>query len=128
MITKHEQPQIFSCCLSLRVSELIACKAEDVNFTIQESYFIFACMEHGIIQSINTLLVEEFEVDPAAITPEADLKTTLDLDSLDYIDLIAITESNFGCKVKPEDFNHIKTFSDFYNYIIAHHIKPQQVI
>ena len=77
-------------------------------------------MESGIIESINTLLVEEFEVERAQITPEADLKTTLDLDSLDYIDLIAITEANFGCKVKPEDFNDIKTFGDFYNYIIAH--------
>ncbi len=77
-------------------------------------------MENGIIHSINTLLVEEFEVDPGQIKPEADLKTTLDLDSLDYIDLIAITESNFGCKVKPEDFNDIRTFGDFYNYVIAH--------
>ena len=81
-------------------------------------------MDNGIIQSINTLLVEEFEVDPAAISPDADLKATLDLDSLDYIDLIAITESNFGCKVKPEDFNDITTFRDFYNYIDIH-IKQQ---
>jgi acyl carrier protein len=84
-------------------------------------------MENGIIQSINTLLVEEFEVDPGQITPEADLKATLDLDSLDYIDLIAITEANFGCKVKPEDFNNIRTFGDFYNYIIAH-VKQKELI
>jgi len=84
-------------------------------------------MDNGIIQSINTLLVEEFEVDPAAITPDADLKATLDLDSLDYIDLVAITESNFGCKVKPEDFNQLKTFADFYQYIDTH-IKQQQAV
>jgi len=89
-------------------------------FIIHESYFIFAGMENEIIESINRLLVEEFEVDREQITPDADLKTTLDLDSLDYIDLIAITESNFGCKVKPEDFNDIKTFGDFYGYIMAH--------
>ena len=77
-------------------------------------------MQNEIIESINALLVEEFEVDPGQITPEADIKTTLDLDSLDYIDLIAITEANFGCKVKPEDFNDMKTFGDFYGYIIAH--------
>jgi acyl carrier protein len=77
-------------------------------------------MEQEIIESINTLLVEEFEVERGQITPEADLKATLDLDSLDYIDLIAITESNFGCKVKPEDFNSIRTFGEFYDYIIAH--------
>ena len=97
------------------------------HFINQKSYFIFAGMDNGIIQSINTLLVEEFEVDPGQITPDAELKSTLDLDSLDYIDLIAITESNFGCKVKPEDFNHIITFSDFYNYIAAHMQKKELI-
>jgi acyl carrier protein len=85
-------------------------------------------MEQGIIQSINTLLVEEFEIDAVLIRPEADLKTTLDLDSLDYIDLIAITAANFGCKMRPEDFNGIKTFGDFYNYVAAHHVKQQELI
>ena len=85
-------------------------------------------MDTEIIKSINTLLVEEFEVDPRLITPEADLKTTLDLDSLDYIDLIALTESNFGCKVKPEVFfNDIKTFGDLYTYIESH-VKKKEMI
>ena len=77
-------------------------------------------MESSIIQKINNLLVDEFEVNEASITPDASLKETLDLDSLDYIDLIAITEANFGCKVKPEDFNSIATFRDFYYYIDTH--------
>ena len=77
-------------------------------------------MDTAIINKINTLLIEEFEVDADAITPDANLKDTLELDSLDYIDLIAVTESNFGCKVGPDDFNNIATFQDFYNYIDAH--------
>ena len=48
-------------------------------------------MDSGIIQKINNLLVEEFEVDASSIAPDATLKEVLDLDSLDYIDLIAIT-------------------------------------
>jgi acyl carrier protein len=84
-------------------------------------------MDNGIIKSINTLLAEEFEVDPAQITPDAELKTTLDLDSLDYIDLVALTESNFDCKVKPEDFNQIKTFADLYAYIEEHSKKKELI-
>ena len=72
-----------------------------------------------IIASINEFLAEEFEVDIATITPEANLNETLSLDSLDYIDLVVMTESNFGFKVKAEDFPGIKTFQDFYNYIIS---------
>lgn len=72
-----------------------------------------------IIEKINTFLVDEFEVDPSNITPQADLKNTLDLDSLDYIDLVVVVESNLGFKVKPEDFVGIRTFQDFYNYAIS---------
>lgn len=71
-----------------------------------------------IIAKINEFLVEEFEVEPEVIEPEANLKETLDLDSLDYVDLVVEIESNFGFKVSPEDFTAISTFQDFYDYVI----------
>ena len=69
-----------------------------------------------IIERTNKFLVDEFEVDPAKITPDANLKETLDLDSLDYVDLVVIIESNFGFKVVAEDFMNIHTFQHFYDY------------
>ena len=72
-----------------------------------------------IISKINEFLVEEFEVDGATITPEAPLKETLDLDSLDYVDLVVIIEGNFGIKVKQEDFTGILTFKNLYDYVIS---------
>ncbi len=72
-----------------------------------------------IISSINNFLVEEFEAEASAITPDASLKETLELDSLDYIDLVVIIEGNFGIKVKQEDFLNIRTFGDLYNYVIS---------
>jgi acyl carrier protein len=72
-----------------------------------------------IIEKINEFLVEEFEIDADKISPEANLKETLNLDSLDYIDLVVIIESNFSFKVKPEDFIGIVTFQDFYEYVIS---------
>lgn len=71
-----------------------------------------------IIEKINEFLVEEFEVAPEKISPAANLKTTLELDSLDYIDLVVVIESNFSFKVNPHDFVDIHTFEDFYNYVI----------
>ena len=70
-----------------------------------------------IVDKINGFLVDEFEVDPGKITPEANLRETLELDSLDYIDLVVVIESNFGFKVKPEDFTNIDTFQSFYDYV-----------
>ncbi len=72
----------------------------------------------SIIEKINGFLVEEFEVEVERITPDANLRETLELDSLDYIDLVVVIEGNFGFKVKPEDFVSIVTFQDFYNYVI----------
>lgn len=73
-----------------------------------------------IIKRINHFLVDEFEVDAEKIAPEANLKETLQLDSLDYIDLVVAIESNFSFKVKPEDFAGIVTFQDLYDYVICH--------
>jgi acyl carrier protein len=70
-----------------------------------------------IIEKTNEFLAEEFEIDVAKITPEAVLKDTLELDSLDYIDLVVVIESNFNFKVQPEDFVGIVTFQDFYEYV-----------
>ena len=72
----------------------------------------------SILERINGFLSEEFEVDVDRITPEANLRETLGLDSLDYIDLVVVIESNFGFKVKPEDFISIVTFQNFYDYVI----------
>lgn len=72
-----------------------------------------------IISKVNEFLVEEFEVDITKIEPSANLRETLDLDSLDYIDLVVVIESNFGFKVVGEDFINIHTFNDFYEYCYA---------
>jgi acyl carrier protein len=71
-----------------------------------------------IIEKINDFLIDEFEVAPEKITSEANLRETLQLDSLDYIDLVVVIESQFGFKVKPEDFANISTFQSFYDYVI----------
>jgi acyl carrier protein len=70
-----------------------------------------------IIAKTNEFLAEEFEIDITKITSEAVLKDTLELDSLDYIDLVVVIESNFNFKVQPEDFVNIVTFQDFYLYV-----------
>lgn len=71
-----------------------------------------------VIETIKEFLVEEFEVDRDSIVPEANLKETLDLDSLDYVDLVVVIEDAFGFKVVPEDFIEISTFEDFYTYAL----------
>ncbi len=70
-----------------------------------------------IVSKTKEFLSEEFEVSEEVIVDDADLQETLDLDSLDYVDLVVIIEENFGFKVQQNDFGEIKTFSDFYDYV-----------
>ena len=75
--------------------------------------------DQPIIDKINGFLSDEFEVDVDCMQPDANIRLTLELDSLDYIDLVVVIENNFSFKVKPEDFIRIISFQDFYDYIIS---------
>ena len=70
-----------------------------------------------IIEKTKEFLSVEFEVDKNKILPESNLKETLDLDSLDYVDLVVVIEENFGFKVTGEDFKDIVSFNDFYDLV-----------
>ncbi|MBU2903745.1 MULTISPECIES: phosphopantetheine-binding protein [Arenibacter] len=70
-----------------------------------------------IIDKINNFLIDEFEVDADDISPLANLKKTLELDSLDFVDLVVAIESNFSVKLVGEDFINVITLQDFYDLI-----------
>jgi acyl carrier protein len=68
-----------------------------------------------IIETTKRFLSEEFEVDIDAIQPENNMHKTLDLDSLDYVDLVVVIEENLGFKPTSDDFKAIQTFNEFYD-------------
>ncbi|WP_100872310.1 acyl carrier protein [Pseudozobellia sp. WGM2] len=70
-----------------------------------------------IVEKIDIFLIDEFEVDEDEIKPEANLKEALDLDSLDFVDLVVAVESNFGVKLVGEDFVNVHTLQNFYDLI-----------
>ncbi|WP_229214906.1 phosphopantetheine-binding protein [Dyadobacter bucti] len=70
-----------------------------------------------VIEDTRDFLSEEFEVDRDLILPENNLKDTLDLDSLDYVDLVVLIEENLNIKLTGEDFKEIQTFGDFYQLV-----------
>jgi len=72
-----------------------------------------------IILKINAVLAEEFEVEESVLLPDANLMKTLDLDSLDLVDMVVLIEQSFGIIVKGSDFAEVKTFQDFYDFLYA---------
>ncbi|MDL2208850.1 phosphopantetheine-binding protein [Parabacteroides sp. OttesenSCG-928-O15] len=72
-----------------------------------------------LIAKINERLADEFEIDIERIQPDALMMQTLELDSLDLVDMVVLVEQDFGFVLKAQDFAGIQTFQDFYDFIDA---------
>ena len=70
-----------------------------------------------IIEKVNTLLEEEFEIAKETLVPEASLKDDLEIDSLDFVDIVVLIDREFGFKPQAEDMKNVRTLQDFYDYI-----------
>ena len=70
-----------------------------------------------LIEKINEVLAEEFEVDVETITPDANIKETLQLDSLALVDMVALLETEFGFKIAGAEIVNIKTFEALYDFV-----------
>ena len=70
-----------------------------------------------IIEKTNLIFVDEFEVDEDELSPEAILRDALELDSLDYVDLVVAIESCFSVKLVAEDFKEVNTLQSFYDLL-----------
>ena len=73
--------------------------------------------KNELIAKINETLAEEFEVEVSDITPESNIKETLQLDSLSLVDMVALVESEFGVKIQGAEMLKIQTFQALYDYI-----------
>ena len=73
--------------------------------------------KNELIAKINETLAEEFEVEVSDITPEANIKETLELDSLSLVDMVALVESEFGVKIQGAEMLKVQTFQALYDYI-----------
>lgn len=72
-----------------------------------------------LVEKAREIMAEEFEVDKESITEDAPLMETLDLDSLDIVDMVVIVEEHFGFKLAKVDFASLRTFSDFYDLLMT---------
>ena len=73
-----------------------------------------------LIEQVNSMLAEEFEVEESEFTPDANLKETLQLDSINLVDLIALVQMTYKITIPVADLKQIQTFSDLYDYIESH--------
>ncbi len=70
-----------------------------------------------ITQKVKQFLINEFEIEEDKIYPEANLKSDMGIDSLDFVDIVIIVEDIFGFRLNTEDLKQISTFQEFCEFI-----------
>ena len=61
------------------------------------------------------VLHEMFELDKSKITPQANLYTELDIDSIDAVDLAVKLKQLTGKRLQPDVFKTVRTVQDVVN-------------
>lgn len=71
----------------------------------------------AVIERVNQILVNEFELEPDSVVPEATLREDLQLDSLDGMDLIVALEKEFSFRVDEKELLKLRTVGDVHGFI-----------
>jgi acyl carrier protein len=72
-----------------------------------------------VIQLVNEMLAEEFELEIDEMKPEALFREDLDLDSLDAVDMVVLLEQQFKFKIKKDEaFKRIRSLGDLHEYVL----------
>ncbi|KAF0144086.1 MAG: acyl carrier protein [Nitrospirae bacterium] len=75
--------------------------------------------EQEIIDTINRVFEESFEIEKEKLQPQAHIFTDLGLDSLDIVDLIVALQKSFGVNIRNEEsVRNIRTLGDVYQFIL----------
>jgi acyl carrier protein len=60
------------------------------------------------------------EVDPALMDPAANLRDELELDSMDFLNLVTAVGERMGFEIPERDYPHLVSLDGFVAYLEAH--------
>ena len=73
-----------------------------------------------MFETLKNILVEELQLDPDDIKPDAELVNDLGVNSIELADLIMLCEDRFGIEIEDEDIHKFVTINDVVTYLEAH--------
>jgi len=72
-----------------------------------------------MFEQVKDLLVDELSVNPADITPAAELVNDLGINSLELADLVLMCEERFNIEIGDDDIHKFITVGDVVDYLTA---------
>lgn len=77
-------------------------------------------MNEKIFEKVKAIVVEQLDVDPDDVKPEASFANDLNADSLDVVELVMALEEEFDVEIPDEAAEGISTVQAAVDYIIKH--------
>jgi acyl carrier protein len=74
-------------------------------------------MSQEIFERVKKIVVEQLEVDPGDVTPQANFANDLNADSLDTVELVMALEEEFDIEIPDEAAEQISTVQAAVDYI-----------
>tara|TARA_B110000037_G_C16972669_1_gene445705 strand:+ start:458 stop:706 length:249 start_codon:yes stop_codon:yes gene_type:complete len=71
----------------------------------------------SVRDEIDALLIEEFEIAAELLVDSSTIRDTLDLDSLDAVDLSVSLNERIDIEVDPNSFHELSTLGDIYRMV-----------
>jgi acyl carrier protein len=68
---------------------------------------------------IDAVLIEEFEIAPELLVEGSSIRDTLELDSLDAVDLSVSLSERIDIEVDPSSFHDLRSLGDIYEMVEA---------
>ena len=70
-----------------------------------------------MFETLKKLLVDELQIDPNAITADAELSSDLGINSIELANLVMICEDKFDLTIEDEDIHGFVTVGDVVAYL-----------
>ena len=76
--------------------------------------------DQDVIEAVNQVFVESFEISPEKLVPEATIFGDLGIDSLDLVDLVVALQKRFGVQVRNDErVRNVRTLRDLHDYLLV---------
>ncbi|MCH8248619.1 MAG: acyl carrier protein [Proteobacteria bacterium] len=75
--------------------------------------------KENLYLKIRGILVDQFDVEEALVSMDANLYEELEIDSIDAVDLLVQLKEVTGQKIAPETFKEVRTIRDVLNALIV---------
>jgi acyl carrier protein len=73
-----------------------------------------------MFETLKNVLVEELQLDPEEITPDAELANDLGINSIELADLVMLCEDKFEIEIEDDDIHKFITVNDVVTYLESH--------